>query len=80
MEKIQPLCSQALACVYLRLDQAPELLESFPKASELGSVDIETEIDPSGLYWVPRSSQDSWALFSALHNMPIGWRMNLLVR
>lgn len=40
-------------------EKATELLKSFAVAVEYGTIDIDTQRDPSGLYWLTRSATDA---------------------
>ncbi|WP_240997159.1 gamma-mobile-trio recombinase GmtY [Pseudomonas viridiflava] len=40
-------------------EKATELLKSFAVAVEYGTIDIDTQRDPSGLYWLTRSAADA---------------------
>ncbi|KOP51078.1 gamma-mobile-trio recombinase GmtY, partial [Pseudomonas coronafaciens] len=39
-----------------------ELLESFATALQYGTINIETQQDPAGLYWLPRKAEDARTL------------------
>ncbi|MDC7813829.1 gamma-mobile-trio recombinase GmtY [Pseudomonas idahonensis] len=39
-----------------------ELLESFATALQYGTINIETQQDPGGLYWLPRKAEDARTL------------------
>lgn len=42
-----------------KFTKVTELLQAFVNALELGTIDVETSTDPTGLYWVPRKVKDS---------------------
>ncbi|CDF93883.1 MULTISPECIES: gamma-mobile-trio recombinase GmtY [unclassified Pseudomonas] len=43
-------------------EETRDLLSAFAQAIEFGTIDHETLVDPSGLYWNPRRSEDSRTL------------------
>jgi len=42
-----------------RFKKTTELLEAFAAALEYGTINIESQRDPSGLYWTPRKAEDA---------------------
>lgn len=45
-------------------ESAMDVFKSFAIALEYGTVDIDTQTDPSGLYWLPRTAADARALIA----------------
>ncbi|MFW9082879.1 site-specific integrase, partial [Pseudomonas sp. P2757] len=47
-----------------RFEKTMALLESFAPALEYGTINVETQTDPSGLYWTPRRAEDARTLMN----------------